>query len=272
MGLLGHVLARRAGKDFGTLLRERFLAPLGMSSTAVDSTAEMDARMALGHDAELMPVPNWDLPTLAGAGALKSTADDLLSFVEMLVGARPSPLAEALATTLSVRRPTDEPGSETALGWLVHKDGMTILHDGGTGGYRSFLAFVPDRSIGIVGLSNTATEVGVNDICAHLLNRKNPLAPPPRKRVVASVDASIYDGYVGTYRIAPQLELTVTVEDDGLFVQATGQGKAEIYPESETHFFYKIVDAQISFDVGEDCRAKALTLHQNGRDMPAPRV
>lgn len=274
MGLLGHALARAAGMEFATLLHERVLAPLRMTSTAIDATPEMQARLALGHDADLMPVANWDLPTLAGAGALKSTVNDLFKLIEMVLDGRPSPLAKALETTLSVRRPTDDPGSETALGWLVSGDGdsQAILHDGGTGGYRSFLAIMPAKRIGIIGLSNTATEIGINDICAHLLDRDNPLVPAPRKRVVAEIDPNLYDRYVGTYRLAPTFEIAITREAKGLFAQATDQGRHEIFPENDKQFFLKVVDAQISFDIGADGRATGLTLHQNGRNTPGPRV
>lgn len=274
MGLLGHALALRAGTDYGSLLRERILAPLGMSSTADAVHGDMKNRLANGHDDTLAPVSCWDLPTLAGAGALLSTANDLLNFLEMLLGARPSPLSAALATTLATRRPTGHGNDETGLGWVISGSGddQMVWHNGGTGGFRSFLGFLPAKGMGIVALSNTSTEVGVDDIGAHLLDPGNPLAQPPKVRVAVTVDPAIYDGYVGEYPLAPDFVLTVTREDDGLFVQATGQGKAEVYPESEVHFFYKIVDAQITFEAGADGRAKGLTLHQNGRDMPAPRA
>ncbi len=274
MGLLGHALARAAGMEFAPLLHQRVLAPLRMTSTAIDATPEMQARLALGHDADLMPVANWDLPTLAGAGALKSTVDDLFKLIEMVLEGRPSQLARAFETTLSIRRPTDDSGPETALGWLVSGDGdnQAILHDGGTGGYRSFLAIMPAKRIGVVGLSNTATEIGVNDICAHILDRDNPLLPAPRKRVVARIDPNLHDRYVGIYRLAPSFEIAITRDAEGLFAQATGQGRHEIFPENDRQFFLKIVDAQISFDIGPDGRATALTLHQNGRNTLGPRV
>jgi len=274
MGLLGHALALRAGKDYGSLVRERILAPLGMSSTADAVLGDMKHRLANGHGHTLAPVSCWDLPTLAGAGALLSTANDLLNFLEMLLGARTSPLSSALATTLATRRPMGLGTDETGLGWVISGSGddQMIWHNGGTGGYRSFLGFLPAKGMGVVALSNTSTEVGVDDIGAHLLNRDSPLAPPPKVRVAVAVDPAIYDGYVGNYPLAPDFVLTITREGEQLFAQATGQGKAEIYPESEVHFFYKVVDAQISFDVDGSGRASGLTLHQNGRDMPAQRV
>lgn len=274
MGLLGHALARRAGTDYGTLLHERILAPLGMSSTADTVHGQMKNRLANGHDSSLAPVASWDLPTLAGAGALLSSVNDLLNFVELLLGNGPAPLASALATTLATRRPMDTPNNQTGLGWVISGKGddQLIWHNGGTGGYRSFLGFMPAKGVAVVALSNTSTEIGVDDIGNHLLDRSHPLAPPPKKRVAVSVDPEVYDGYVGDFTLAPDFTLTVTRDGDRLFAQATGQPKAEIFPESETAFFYTVVNAQISFAVDALGHATSLTLHQNGRDMPAPRM
>jgi CubicO group peptidase (beta-lactamase class C family) len=274
MGLLGHVLARRAGMSYGALVRERILAPLNMRSTADTPAVYMKSRLANGHDDKLMPVLNWDLPTLAGAGALLSTADDMLNFVEMLVDAPASPLHAALATTLAIRRPTGAEGDETGLGWVISGSGddQIIWHNGGTGGYRSYLGFMPAKGVGVVALSNTSTEAGVDDIGRHLLDSRNPLAEPPRERVAVTLDPAIYERYVGTYRLAPQFEIVISSEGASLFAQATGQGRHEIFAESDKLFFLKVVNAQLTFNVGADGRAAGLTLHQNGIDQKAPKV
>ena len=78
VGLLGHALARRAGVSYESLVNARVLAPLGMTSTRITLTPDMRSRLAVGHDEAMHPVANWDLPTLAGAGALRSTATDML--------------------------------------------------------------------------------------------------------------------------------------------------------------------------------------------------
>lgn len=274
MGLLGHALSRRAGLSYGALVRERILSPLNMRSTADTPAVYMKSRLANGHDAELMPVLNWDLPTLAGAGALLSTADDMVNFIEMLVDQRASPLRDALATTLSIRRPTGAGDDETGLGWVIsgHGDDQIVWHNGGTGGYRSYLGFMPARGVGIIALSNTSTEIGVDDIGRHLLDSSNPLAEPPRERIAVTLDPAIYDRYVGTYRLAPEFEIAIMHEGASLFAQATGQGRHEIFAENDSQFFLKVVNAQLSFHVGADGHATGLTLHQNGIDQQAPRV
>ena len=108
-GLLGHALARRAGMDYEALVRSRITGPLGMSGTGITLSPQMKARLALGHNDKLVTVPNWDLPALAGAGALRSSVNDMLTFLAANLGYMKSPLAPAMAAMLSVRRPTGSP-------------------------------------------------------------------------------------------------------------------------------------------------------------------
>ncbi len=273
-GLLGHALARRAGTDFETLVRTRITAPLGMKSTAATLSEDLGARLAPGHDRERKRVSNWDFAALAGAGALRSTATDLLGFLAAHLGLSESPLAPALSSMLKTRRPAGVPGLEIALGWhvLSRGDREIVWHNGGTGGYRSFVGFDPKRRTGVVVLANMFTDVGVDDIGQHLLDTSVPLAAPPKERKEVAVDPSVLERYVGRYELAPSLVLTVTREGGRLFAQITGQPNVEVFAESEKEFFYKVVDAQITFQAGDSGPASGLVLHQNGRDMPAKRI
>ena len=230
-GLLGHVLARRAGMDYEALVRSRITGPLGMTSTSITLSPEMKARLAPGHTQLLQPAPNWDLPTLAGAGALRSTANDLLTFLAATLGYSKSPLAPAMAAMTVPRRPTGIQGLEIGLAWHVfNANGKEIIwHNGGTGGYRTFIGYDPKARIGVVVLSNAGTPAGPDDIGRHLLDPQTPLlaqnAPvrtPPKTHTEITVDPKLFEGYVGRYQFAPAILLTVTRDGGHLFAQLTG--------------------------------------------------
>lgn len=273
-GLLGHVLARRAGMDYEGLVRSRICDPLGMDNTRVTLTPEMKARLAIGHNQGLESVENWDFLTLAGAGALRSTANDMLTFLAANLGYLKSPLAPAMAATLNVRRPTGQPGLEVALGWHIWTtNGKEIVwHNGGTGGYRSFIGFDQKARIGVVVLSNTFTAVGADDVGRHLLDANVPLMKPPREHKQVTVEPGLFDGYVGNYQLVPNFVIAITRDGDHLFAQATAQPKFEIFPEGEKDYFLKVVDAQITFVTDSNGRATELILHQNGLDQHAKRI
>jgi CubicO group peptidase (beta-lactamase class C family) len=240
-GLLGYVLARRASMDYEALVRSRICDPLGMNNTRIMLSLEMKARLAVGHNQSMETVPNWDVPTLAGAGALRSTANDLLTFLAANLCYTKSPLTPAMAAMLKVRRPTGQPVLEIALGWhiLTTNGKESVGHDGGTGGYRSFLGFDPKAGVGVVALSNASTRAGVDDIALHLLDPSVPLMKPPKEHKEVTVDPKLFDGYVGSYELAPNFILTVTREGDHLFTLAAGQPKIEIFPESDRNYFLK---------------------------------
>lgn len=280
-GLLGHVLARRAGLDYEALVRTRITGPLGMRNTSINLSPAMKARLAVGHSQTLQPVANWDLPTLAGAGALRSSANDLVTFLAATLGYVESPLRSAMSSMTTIRGPTGVQGLDIALGWhILTGNGKEIVwHNGGTGGYRTFIGYDPTARVGVVVLSNAGTVAGPDDIGRHLLDpqrpllaQNSPLLIPPKQRTEVVVDPKLFDGYAGRYQLAPAVLLTVTRNGNRLFVQLTGQPAFEVFPESDKEYFLKVVDAQITFEVDAQGRATALVLHQNGRDQRAVKI
>ena len=279
-GLLGHVLARRAGMDYETLVRTRVTGPLGMRHTAIALSPEMQARLAPGHSPALEPVPNWDLPTFAGAGALRSSTNDMLTFLAAALGYGSSPLDSAFATMLSIRPPPSSTAPDTALGWQIFKGKETevIWHNGGTGGYRTWVGYEPRSRTGVVVLTNAGTAAGPDDIGRHLLVPSSPLLQkfptqgPPKPRTQTTVDAAVFERYVGRYQLAPSAVLTITRDGTRFFVQLTGQPTFEIFAESEKDYFLKVVDAQLTFETDAQNKAVAVVLHQNGIDQRAPRI
>jgi CubicO group peptidase (beta-lactamase class C family) len=286
-GLLGHLLARRAGTDYESLIAIRVTQPLGMSATAIAPSPSMEQRMATGHNASLAPVDPHRIPlhTLAGAGALRSSANDMLTFLEAFLGYRESPLAPAMKTMLEVRRPANQ--SKIGLGWLISSTGGREIawHNGGTTGFRSFVGCDPERRIGVVVLSNAATPAGVDDIGLHLLNPNLPLAhpeppEPPEHHTEIQIDPALLDHYTGRYQVTQNLIFEITREGPRLFAQGfahvAGQGivlpKFEVFAETANRFFAKVSDARITFETGPDRQATSLILHKAGRDMPAARL
>jgi serine-type D-Ala-D-Ala carboxypeptidase/endopeptidase len=278
-GLLGHLLASCVGADYESAIRTRITEPLGMPDTGITLSSSMQQRMATGHNAMLAPVANWDFLTLAGAGALRSSANDLLTFLEAFLGYKASPLAPAMKTMFDVRRPFGK--LEVGLGWTISsvRDREIAAHDGGTGGFRSLVGYDPNERIGVVVLSNASTPIGVFDIGAHLLDPNWPLAnlEPPKQRTDVAINSRLLDHYTGRYQVTPALILEITRDGDRLFAQAVVQAmsgpKFELFAESETKFFAKVSDKQIAFETDAEGRAMGLVLYASGRPpMPVARV
>lgn len=268
VGLLGHALALKAGMSYEELVRRRILEPLGMTSSSITLSEAQKAHLAPGHDAALKPVKNWDLNALQGAGALRSTANDMLKFLAANLELTDSPLKAAMRRMRSVHRETGTPDLEIAMAWHVfHKFGTDIYwHNGGTGGYRTFAGFNPAAKTGVVVLCNTFFDT--DDLGYHILNSQYPVAKfsPPKQRNEITLDAKILETYVGEYELAPTFKIKITHEGNRLFAQATGQARFEAFAEKEGEFFLKVVDAQITFV------KDGLILHQGGIDQEAKRA
>src|SRR5262249_1716017 len=154
---------------------------LKMKSTFVGS----GRGMVTGHSGDLKSVTPWDFQVLAPAGAIRSTAGDMLKFAAAHLELTETPLKAAIARMRSVQRPIGTLDVDQAIGWLIlKKHGTEILfHNGGTGGFRSALALDPAKKRGVVVLTNTFTEV--TDIALHTLEPHYTLAKatPPRKEI-----------------------------------------------------------------------------------------
>lgn len=276
VGLLGQALARRAGMDFETLVRTRVTGPLKMENTRIALSPEMKSHLAGGHNEARQPAANWDFPALAGAGALRSDGRDMLTFIAAHLGYVESSLAPAMSAMTKVRRTAFGPQADVALAWMVmKKEGREIFwHNGGTGGYRSFMGYDPKSRVGVVVLSNMSTSAGVDDIGMHLLDSSLPLAKLPLLPLHQEIalDPKIFDRYVGVYQFVPGMTLTFTRDGARMFGQITNQPKFEIFAEKEKEFFLKVANAQITFETGPDGRTTAAILHQNGRDQTAKRI
>jgi CubicO group peptidase (beta-lactamase class C family) len=161
-GLLGQALERAAGQPYEQLAKERICRPLGMPDTVIVPSAEQAARMAVGHTRRGRPVPPFEIPALPGAGALRSTAADMLRFLAANLDPAHTPLVGPLER---IQQPRHRKGRrmQVGLGWLIARSpepaGPLLWHNGGTSGFRSFAAVARDRRIAVVVLSNTARMV-----------------------------------------------------------------------------------------------------------------
>jgi CubicO group peptidase (beta-lactamase class C family) len=205
MALLGHALARRAGTDYETLLRARVTGPLGLSRTS--TVGALGPNVAVSHDSDLRPTDRLAMGALAPAGAMLSSANDLLTLLEACLGIIPSPVTPALQAMSRTRRSMQPPlltmvrrywrvmlrmafsrglrtrtpsrvfsRAEQALGWYVLGRGSEemVVHDGAGPTCAASIAYDATARAGVVVLTNAG--MTVQDISRRLLWRDSPLA------------------------------------------------------------------------------------------------
>jgi CubicO group peptidase (beta-lactamase class C family) len=279
-GLLGYLLARAAHTDYPALLAQRITGPLGLHDTVIPLTPDQRKRFAQGHDTFMRPAPPWTLPTLAGAGAIRSTAADMLTFLQAALDPK-SPIAQAMAiATADPHSLGGPPGTGVGLAWQISAPrghGRVLMHDGGTGGFRTVMLLEPDKKQAVLVLANAAIEPSVGDLAAHALLGAMvqpagavPLAPVVRTAV--TLPPAELDRVVGRYALSDTVTITVARAGAGLTTQLTGQQAFPLFAEAPLHFFLRVVDAQLRFTAGADGAVSEVVLIQNGRELPAKKV
>ncbi|MBN1224608.1 MAG: beta-lactamase family protein [Candidatus Aminicenantes bacterium] len=247
MGLLGHILSLKAGVSYEDMIVERICRPLGMESTVISLSPELKKRLAKPHNAK-GEVSLWDIPTLAGAGAIRSTADDMLAFLYANMGLKQTELLPAMEMAHEPRVDAGE-DMHVGLGWHIRDNGQTkiVWHNGGTGGYRTFAGFVKDKKIGVIVLSNM--NIGQDDIGFHLLDNSYKLKSVED---IFEVEPQILNTYAGEYKIKDSDEIHyVTRRGRQLILKSPEQRPIILFPKSETEFKIKFSTMRIAFK-GDD--------------------
>jgi serine-type D-Ala-D-Ala carboxypeptidase/endopeptidase len=164
VGLLGAALANRANLSYNDLLRQQVTGPLQMDDTAVVLTPSMRARFITGYDALHRPAPAWDLDALAGAGGIRSTAADMLTYLEaqlhpdkLSVAFTPQgkTLPAAIDSSHTIHAEVS-PSVHIALNWFHNDATGSFWHNGATGGYSAYTLFNPDKDFALIVLLNTS--------------------------------------------------------------------------------------------------------------------
>ena len=272
--LLGVIVEKVAGKKYEDVLRDEIFTPLGMTDSGYDWSEPLLTKRASGYsrrDEGLVNARFLDMQQPYSAGSLYSTVGDLLKWDQALYTERVLPKATLAAMFTPFK-------GDYAYGWSITPAAKAgsgkpqIGHGGGINGFSTMFTRVPDDRIAVIVLGNVEnvnTGGIARDIVAMLYGKPYQV---PVERTAVTVKPDVLASYVGRYEITPQFILAVTLEDGKLMTQATGQGKLQVYPESETKFFLKVVDAQLTFARDGAGKVTHVTLHQNGRDQKATKI
>ena len=272
--LLGVIIEKVAGKKYEDALRDEIFTPLGMNDTGYDWAEPLLPRRAAGYTRKgdtLVNAKPLDMQQPYSAGSLYSTVDDLLKWDQALYSDRVLP--EAARTLMFT------PFKDTyAYGWAIQpperatSGRLQIGHGGGINGFSTMITRVPEDRVTVIVLANV-DNVNAGNIARDLMAMTYGLPyQTPTERTSITVSPVVLGQYVGRYQIAPDFILAVTFEDGRLMTQATGQNKLEVFAESETKFFLKVVDAQLTFGKDVEGNVTHVTLHQNGQDRKAPKI
>lgn len=287
--LLGSIIEKVSGQSYLDYLRGAFFRPLGMDHTGVYDPGESgkalpywyaDNKLEGLQKAKVVP------PHRIGAnGVLDSTVEDLYRWTEGYFNARIlAPASVQAALTPSVNGSTATSYVRTGgygYGWGIGslRGLREIFHTGSSSGYCSSLYRYPEENFTVAILTNSSCPIPTyapSDTAQmiaqlYLHDRMEMQAEPtPNPRV----DARIYDSYVGRYDQGFNGVIIVTKESNRQFAQATGRARIELFPETETKFFYdpRILGGEIEFLKDEHGRVSRAVNCVDGDAVVIPRL
>lgn len=273
--LLGVVIEKAAGRKYEQALQDMILTPLGLTDTGYDWSKTIIPRRASGYSGRGAALENaaaLDMQQPYAAGALYSTVDDLLKWDQALYTDK---LLPAAARQLMLT-----PFKENyAYGWIVLEPVAAmfgghrrVFHNGGINGFASVIVRLPDANVTVIALANNDRANPGNvarDVAAIYYGQPYTI---PAERTVVTLDPAVLDRYAGKYELAPGFVITVTREGTSLMAQATGQGKFELFPQSETLFFARVTELTVTFVKDADGKVTQFLLTQGGGTRPAKRI
>lgn len=268
--LLGAIIEKVSGKSYEEYLKENIFQPLGMTNTGYDHSDVILKNRAAGYQmskGKMVNASYLDMSIPHAAGALYSNVEDLYLWDRALY-------TEKLVKKATLEKIFTPVKNDYGYGWAIEnqKGHKRISHNGGINGFGTQINRYVGDDVCVIVLSNLVpSPVGkiANDLGSIAFGETPELA---KERKEIKVDPKTYDAYVGRYELAPAFVLTIIKDGDRLFAQATGQGRNEIFPESEKDYFLKVVDAQITFVKNDKGEVTQLILHQGGSDRPAPKI
>ncbi len=278
-GLLGHLLERISNSNYETLLASRLTKPLGMKDTVITFNSDIRSRVAQGYERDDTPIKNWDLAeALVGAGAIRSTVNDIMIFLRANMEIDQTSLTPAMKFSHQAHLPKDKQVNQSiCLGWHISYGGNYrtpfISKGGETGGYRGFLGFNKEKQIGVVAMINYSVwqmESGVKHLMS-VLSGSEAYMDMPEKTQKISVAPSILDAYVGQYELPGKVIVLITKFNNRLYVRTAGGEIMPAFPVSETVFFAKRFQAEITFCKNDQGKVTHFLLHQ-GLDHKAMKI
>jgi CubicO group peptidase (beta-lactamase class C family)/uncharacterized protein YneR len=268
--VLGYLVEKLSGEKYAQFLQKNIFGPLGMKDTGYDSNSAVISDRASGY----APGPNGfenagyiNMTVPFAAGALYSTTGDLLKWEQGLFGGK-------VLSAASLKEMTTPFKNDYAFGLAVHTvNGHEVIdHGGGIEGFNTHLAYYPAETITVVVLGNV-NGMAPDEIAGYLGTlAEGGTVTLPSERKEVKIDPKLLEKYAGDYELQPGFVMGVKPQDGHLVTQLPQQPPVEFYPESDTEFFAKVVDAQITFITNGQPHATELILHQNGQEIHAKRV
>lgn len=274
--LLGYIIEQVSGKSYAKYLNEYLFRPANMDHSGIYDNDKKYNNEALGYmveDEKVKSATNWDMTWAGGAGNIYSTARDLYRWNKHIFEGNILS-KESLTKAHSPVKLNDGSDYPYGYGWAIddYRGLTSIGHSGGLHGFLSYLVYYPSIDATVVVLSNASPPLYVVPAKFGQELTKIFFKEYLTENEEVAVNTDMYKLYAGQYEYPGGAIMTITVEDNKLFAKLGGQPQFEIYPKGDHQFFWKVVDAEITFHLDEAGKVDYATHKQNGFSSKVPKI
>jgi CubicO group peptidase (beta-lactamase class C family) len=269
--LLGYVIEKVTGKSYFSVIRENIFTPLGMTHSGFDFKRLKSQQKATGYfrlnAKSIEPASIVDSSMSYAAGSIFSTLSDLYKWDRALY-------TNLIIHDSSLQKAFTPFKSNYGYGWVIDSsyEKKVVMHEGSIYGFVSFIARIPADEICIILLDNKESP-GLPKIAENInsiLNQQPYDFPKPRNEII--VDTGVLKQYTGQYQLSSKFIITISLENGQLMLQATGQGKNELFAEKQNFFFMKLADVQVEFVRSVAGNIESLILYQYQQKIPGVKI
>jgi CubicO group peptidase (beta-lactamase class C family) len=278
----GYVITQKlledvTAKSFPAFMQKTVLNKLGMTRSAFQQPLpkEFWDSAAVGHKSNGEKVKgNWHTyPEMTAAG-LWTTPTDIARFAIEIQKSKIGKSNKVLSVKMVNEMLTPQV-ADLGLGLGLHgiNKSASFSHSGSNEGYRCLMVAYTNTGQGAVVMTNSDNGDALSaEIMRSVAKEYGWLEYLPKEKVIASIDPKIYEDYVGQYQLTIDSIIAITIEEGKLMSQRTGRPKVELFAESETEFFMKVVNAQIKFFKDAQGKVTGLVRRQGRSEMPAQKI
>lgn len=269
--LLGYIIQKVAKMPYEQAVRTYIFQPLQMTHSGFDFTHLSDKNKAVGYftytEKAKVPATIVDSSVSLSAGAMYTTVGDLYKWHK---GMQENKIISAASAQKAYTPFKNNYGYGLGIDTIFGK--RVIAHGGGIFGFNTNIARVTEDDVCVVLLNNSGNPFlsDINRSILAVLYGKSYELPKEKKEV--KVSPAILATYAGQYELAPGTIATVSVAGEQLKIQVTGQPTFDLYGLSDTTFFLKVVEAELTFVKDNTGAVEKFILKQNGKEMPAKKI
>ena len=265
-GLLGESMAVIGQDSYNNLIDTHILKPLNLTQTYMTSAAVPANQLVQGY-AGSSEANAWNFKALAGAGSIRSSIHDLLSYGAAYLNNDNNSLRKAMDLVTQTHH--ESGGLKVGLGWHFTRSGV-LWHNGATAGFSSMLMIDTNKQKVVAAITNTNNKHNVEDIVLHLMDSSRPMRKHDFPIEISEAELQKYLGHFE--RKENNQNIQISIQNGQLFFAAKERMEQSLVYIGDDQFNFKLIKVKLKFNKDENDHITGLVLNGWGEPQTYQKI